>query len=108
MEIRTCEEYVLNRAKELENDVFRLKEQLESKNAEIAELQSVITTYDELFRVHGQKDIFDSSVHASVDVCEAFTKEKPYFDFLVERNGQWLEVHDYRKSKDEETQEDEE
>ena len=108
MEIRTCEEYVLNRARELENEVFKLNEELESKNKEIAELQNIITTYDELFRVHGQKDIFYSSVHVGVDVCEAYTKEKPYFDFIVERSDKFLSVHDYRKSKDEETQEDEE
>lgn len=108
MEIKTCEEYVLNRAKELENDVFRLKEELEAKNKQIKELEDIVTTYDELFREQGSKDVFDSSNHVSVNVCEAYEDEREYYNFLISRNGQFLKVKDYRTKSDENSQEDEE
>ena len=106
MEIKTCEQYVLNRVKELEDDVERLKVELLKKDKELKEVQDIVTTYDELFREHGTKDVFDSSVHASVDVCEAYTKEKDYYDFIISRNGQYISVHDYRKSVDEKSEEE--
>ncbi len=108
MEIKTCEEYVLSRLAELEIEVSSLKAQLNEKDNQIRGLEDTVTTYDELFREYGQKDVFDSSVHVSADVSEAYSKEKPYYDFIMSRNEQFLSVHDYRKKSDENSQEDEE
>lgn len=108
MEIKTCEQYVLSKLAELELEVSSLKAQLNEKDNQIRGLEDTVTTYDELFREHGQKDVFDSSVHVSVDVSEAYSNEKPYYDFIVNRNEQFLSVHDYRKKTDENSQEDEE
>ena len=108
MEIRTCEEYVLSKLAELELEVCSLKAQLNEKDNQIRGLEDTVTTYDELFREHGSQDVFDSNTHVNVDVSEAYKGEKEYYEFLMNRNGQFLKVNDYRKKTDENSQEDEE
>ena len=108
MEIKTCEEYVLSRLEVAEKANELLQETIDNLNKTISEYEGIITTYDELFREHGSKDVFDSNTHVNVDVSEAYRGEKEYYEFLINRNGQFLKVNDYRKKTDENSQEDEE
>lgn len=97
MEIKTCEEYVINRARELENEVLILKDELEAKNRQIKELQETVTTYDELFRIYGEKNIFNSGEKIEAGVHGGYSDEEAnFFNFIEERNGKWLKVRDYR------------
>lgn len=107
MEIKTCEQYVLNKVIELEKEVERLKVELLKKESELKEVQNVATTYDEIFRVYGEKDIFNSGAKIEAGVHGGYSDEEAnYFDFIEERNGKWLRVKDYRDNKSNETTEE--
>lgn len=109
MEIKTCEQYVLSQLQTLEKKNEMLQENINHLNKVISEYEGIITTYDELFREHGSKDVFDSgNTHVNADVSSAYKGEKEYYEFLINRNGQFLKVNDYRKKSDENSQEDEE
>lgn len=107
MEIKTCEQYVLNKVTELENEVERLKVELLKKDKELNEVQDIVTTYDELVRVHGELDHFNSGNKIEIGVYDKYDdEEKSYFKFLEERNGKWLQEKDYRDNKSDETTEE--
>ncbi len=107
MEIKTCEQYVLSKVTELEHEVERLKVELLKKESELKEAQDIITTYDELVRVHGELDHFNSGNKIEVGVYDKYDDdEKSYFKFLEERNGKWLQEKDYRDKQSDETTEE--
>ena len=97
MEITNCEQYVLNKLQETENEVERLRAELVMMQSQLKEAQDIITTYDEVFREHGTNDLFDSSNHVSLTICDKY--ETDYYNFLMERNHTFLTVKDYRDVK---------
>jgi hypothetical protein len=97
MEIKSCEQYVINRLQEMENEVKRLESVVEHLNKVISEDEAIITTYDELFREHGEKDLFNSGCRIEASVCENYEPE--YYNFIMKRNEQFLEIKDYRDNK---------
>ena len=106
MEIKTCEQYVLNRLSEVENEVEKLKVELLKKESELKEVQDIVTTYDELLRECGEIDHFNSGDKIEVGVYERYDNEGSYFKFLKERNSKWLQEKDYRDNKSDETTEE--
>lgn len=101
MEITTCEQYVLNRVKELDDEVERLRVELLKRDKEVTELQDIVTTYDEIVRVYGEKDVFTHTTKIEVDVHSGYSDEEDeYYNFLMNRNEKYLEVRDYSEKSE--------